>query len=233
MSETLKTLKCAGCGAGLPLRSGDVNLQCEYCNVVTRRVSKGEPASDVIMEKVQRVADFLTESRQKEKYALALDLIRKSRYTAAMDILTQILAEDDKQARAWFYKSLLPVLEQESILFHGTYVNLGIVSKLKTSDEIYAYLKRIKVPFYRRRAFVKWYRSNDFLYEQQIKYIDKAIEHGNEMEKDFFIQQRETMARDKRRKVRRRRFENALLFGLLAKVTIGATIAVLWYITSR
>ena len=152
----MNTLKCNNCGANLKTGENGLSVACEYCNAITS------------------VNNFAS------KYQHAKNLIEKNSFIEANKTLNEIIKSDYSQARAWFLKSQLPILEQDSIVFEKVYINANSFARLKTKEDMSLYLSKCGLPYKSHSAFIKYFNSKDFLYEQQLSFIDKAIELANE-----------------------------------------------------
>ena len=222
MKTSVKRLACMGCGAGLVPKEREVNVQCSYCGVASRVVSESDSIKEVLLEK-------LAEAKIEDKFDKAKHFILRGQYKSAKEVLDQILVKEPKLARAWFLKSVLPVLEQDSVLFKGHYVNLSRISKMTKVEEVYDYLKTVGVPFYQRRSFIRWYQSNDFLYEQQIKFLEKAIEFSQGEERAQYETEMKLLVAEQKRKLKKDTLVVLLLFGGFGVVSIIAMAVLVWY----
>ena len=164
------------------------------------------------------------------QYERIKELMSQHKYVEASRKLDNILEKDHTQARAWLYKSLLPILDQETILFKDRYyVNVVKVSKTTTRKQCRMYLRSCGLSRRKQREFLDYYRSTDFLYQQDIKYINKAIEHASTAERrTYFTEFRKQRIKAQKRMLRRRAFVTWGLIAILAGVTVGM-VAVFWY----
>ena len=226
----MKVMKCDSCSANLNPEDGQVNVKCEYCGTVIRVV--GEGAEQYSSENIlNQILELGTGRVRKDSFdsmfQRAKDFIEQHKYAEANKILNEVLEEDHTQARAYFYKSLLPVLEQESIMYKGCYINIIVLAQITNRHEISAFLTECGLPWYRHSKFMRFYGSVDFLYEQQLKFLDKAIEHASTKERrNFFSEQKKLVIKKHRSKLRRTRIGNFLLILLLAAVVIGGIILI-------
>lgn len=223
----VKTLRCSSCGAGLIITSGQPNVKCEYCKTCTR------VASDIDTGAVLNHISQLWPRVRKDDFTTAYqnikDLLSEHKFVEASKTLNSILEKDNTQARAWFYKTLIPILDQETVLFKGHYVNVVRVSKITTRSQLRVYLKNCGLSKRKQREFLDYYRSTDFLFEQDMKYIDKAIEHASTNERRaYFIDYKSQRIKNQKRMLRRRAFMTWGLISLLFAATVGM-ICVFWY----
>lgn len=140
------------------------------------------------------------------KFTRAKMLIEQHSFAEALKVLNEIIDEDETQARAWYLKSQLPILENPSILFEGICINLHSYSKLKGKDEMARYLTNCGLSTKRHRAFAVFYDSTDFLYEQQILFIEKSIEHAEEKSLALYQSEKKVIEKNKNSKGRKQRF---------------------------
>ena len=223
MKTSIKRLGCNGCGAGLAPKDNEINVQCDYCGVVSR-VTESKPSADI-----EEILVRLFETNVEDQYAEAKRLMLKGQHVRASEVLDQILKANPKAARAWFLKSMLPILDKDTVLYKGHYVNLTRVSKLKTVDQVHDYLAKLGVPFFRRRGFIRWYQSTDFLYEQQVKFLEKAIEFADAKDKKVYQAEMDSLVGKRNRKKRRETLTLVILFGLFL-VAGGVAIGfMMWY----
>lgn len=228
----MKRLICEGCGAGLKVDEiGQANVKCEYCGTYVRILGRGSElydAENIISQIFELGVKRVRKDNLHVHYEKAKNLIEDNKMVEANELLNSILKEDPTQSRAWFYKSLLPILEQESILFGGHYVNICILSRLIKSDEITKYLAECGLTWVQRRKFMKFYRSTNFLYEQRLKFVDKAIDNASTPErKAFFEKQKAEAIKENDSKLRRRAVVNFLLLGLLVVVAVSAAVVLI------
>ncbi|MCL2587255.1 MAG: hypothetical protein FWE31_03375 [Firmicutes bacterium] len=106
-----KVLRCPSCAANL---SSDDNLQCNYCGAKIQ-ITKINPVVDIIVE-FEQLCKVMNAQQIKENYARAKIHIGKGRFEDADDALDAILAVDDTQTPAWYFKSLMPHFKHEKQL---------------------------------------------------------------------------------------------------------------------
>ena len=203
----MKTLRCDNCGANLEDFDSVDNVKCEYCGSVIRVRDEGEFNAAALLAAVGNVIEIsrmaINAGAVEDKYESVKKLVEKHEYRAANDVLNEILREDEKESRAWFLKSLLPVLEQESVLYHGCYINISLYSKLTKKEDITMYLDMCGLSRVRHRGFRAFYRSKDFLYEQQLKFIDNAIECASPERREYFEKEKKEIIDKQKRKNRK------------------------------
>ena len=220
----MKRLVCGSCGAGLKnVEDGQINVKCDYCGTVIRVVGEGDEQYNTEYI-INQILELGVGRKRKDSfdadYKRAKGLIEQHRYFEANELLNEILTEDSTQARAWYYKSVLPVLEQESIVYRGCYINIHVLSRITKREHIKSFLSGCGLSWYHHAGFMKFYGSIDFLYEQQLKFLDKAIEHASTLErKEFFIKQKNIAIKEQKRKLRNRSYGNFFLISLLVAVT--------------
>lgn len=225
----VKTLRCSSCGAALKCETGQPNVVCEYCNSFVRVADDTQLDSATIISHIAQIWPRVRNDDFTSEYERIRDLIENHKYTDAMRRLDRILEKDNTQARAWFYKSLLPILERETVLFKGCYINIVKVSQITNRNTLRMYLKHCGLRRWQQRKFLDYYRSTDFLFEQHMKYLDKAIEHASTDERiAFFKEHKEERQRMQKRKLRRRKAGTWGLILLLVAVLAGAGL-VFWY----
>lgn len=234
----VKTLRCSSCGAGLRNESGQPNVICEYCNSFVRVSDDKRPQIDISVAISQMMGLWVSSNAKdkvdiSEEYKYVAMLMENHRYVDAKKRIDKILSVDATQSRAWFYKSLLPVLEQESILFKGSYINIMKLSQITKRQIVHKYLRLCGLKPWHHRAFLKHYRSTDFLYEQHMKHLDNAIQYESSQERlDFLKEHKQKRIEMQKRKLRRRRLSTFGLITLLVLVFGGACLA-LWYFYFR
>lgn len=222
-----KVLRCSSCGAGLQYLPGQPNVQCGYCKTYTR------VGSDVdVGEMINYISELGSRVRKDDftsMYERIKDLMSAHKYVEASKKLDAILEKDHTQARAWFYKSMLPILDQETILFKDKYyVNVVKVSRTTTRAQMRRYLKSCGLSRFKQREFLDYYRSTDFLYQQDIKYINKSIEHASTAERRaYFIEYKKQRIKAQKRMLRRRALVTWGLIAILAAATAGM-VAAFW-----
>jgi len=225
-----KRLICDSCGAPLKgLEQGRANIQCDYCATVIRVVGEGAEqynTENIVNQILELGIARMRKDDFDKSFERAKDLIQQHKYAEANNVLNEILDSDETQSRAWYYKSLLPVLEQESVVFRGCYINIPVLAKINKRDQIAEYLTSCGLSWYQQRAFMKFYGSTDFLYEQQLRFLDKAIEYASTPDrKDFFTKQKSIAIARQRRKLRNRRIGNFFLIVLLiGTVAVGLVV---------
>jgi DNA-directed RNA polymerase subunit RPC12/RpoP len=175
------TLKCDNCGAGLThIDDGVENVQCQYCQSFVRvrdtaRKSEGACVDvDLFFNLVQRF-EISNKTNIEKLYRRAYELVQNHKFVQANKVLNEIIEEDPKQSLAWYLKSMLPILEQESIIWRGRFVNLNIYARLTTNKQAVEYLRGCGLGWLARKHFRDFYRSKDFLFEQRVEFIDNAI----------------------------------------------------------
>jgi len=227
----VKALRCSSCGAGLQPTTGQPNVVCEYCNSFVR-VADDRSAqfnTEAILSQIVKLWPRVRSDDFTSDYEKIKDLISEHKYVEANRQLSRILEMDNTQSRAWFYKSLLPILEQETVVFKGCHVNVVKVSKTTSRAHMRAYLRKCGLSGGRQKQFLDFYRSTDFLYVQHVKFLDKAIEHASTAERtEFFKTVKEKRVKLQKQILRRRRWSTIGLILLLAVVVGGACFAV-WY----
>jgi hypothetical protein len=227
-----KVLRCSSCGAGLRPTAGQPNVVCEYCNSFVRVADDKAAAqfeTTVILSQMMQIWPRVRSDDFTGTYETINELIGKHKYVEARSRLNRILEKDHTQARAWFYKALLPILEQDTILFKGCYINIVTLSQIVKRDEVRMYLKHCGLPKWRHREFLDYYRSTDFLYEQQIKFLDKAIENAStEERKEYFQIVKKQRIKFQKKRIRRKWAENFGLILILGVVVVGVC-AIIWY----
>ena len=219
----MKTFRCDGCGANIEIESDAVNTKCEYCNTVVRIHTPEEYDAKTIVGQIAEIVK-LNQANDKfeNKYKRAIHLIERNEYRHANDVLNEILHDDPAESRAWFYKSLLPILEQESVLYCGCYINLTVYKSLTKNDAITEYLNQCGLPKYKHSRFRRFYGSADLLYEQQMKFIDKAIENAIPTRAEFFKAEKEKIIERQKRKEKRKTAANiGLLCGFVGVIVIA------------
>jgi len=201
-----------------------INVKCEYCGVLIRIVGQDAEQYNIanIVSQIVRLAD--PESDFDKQYERAKVFVEQGKYIDASDVLNKVLDKDVTQARAWFYKALLPVLEQTEIRYKDCTVNIAVVSQIHDRKLLNKYLESCGLSFSQRIGFMKFYGSRNFLYEQTYMFLDKAIKYANsEEERDFYEKQKqnakEIFAKGKRKKW----IANFLWAGLLL-MTVGVAI---------
>ena len=227
----MKVHKCSCCGANLKLEHGQRNVVCEYCNAFVS-VEDGDDPQYAVTAILGHIAEMGARKQTDEfsgAYKQIKDLIAKHNYIQANERLDQILARDERQARAWFYKSLLPIIEQEVIVFKGYQIDIIRVAQISNRKQLHAYLKYCGLSLRHQKSFLDYYRRTDFLYEQNMKYLDNAIRCAASKEREVFLgeQKRDRIAAQ-RRKRRRERWGTVGLVLLLCAVLVGGAIA-FWY----
>jgi len=218
---------CGGCGASLKIaEEWQVNIKCEYCGTVNR-IACGTVTVQYSAARIINQIGELDSVRMPKKdnfselYEKAKALIGKNNFFEANGLLNDILKSDPDQARAWFYKSLLPILEQRSVLYRGCNVNLDILVRFKKQAAIRKYLIECGLSWNQRRSFMRLYGSADFLHEQQLKFLRKAVETASAPERRKFFEQQLKIA-IRRGKIKRRR----KLMGKLLIALAGAAVVV-------
>ena len=225
----MKQLRCDSCGAALKnYEAGMVNVKCEYCGTVLRVVGAGSEqynTENIVNQILELGVARTRKDRFNNTYKNAKNLIEQHKYTEANNLLNGILAEDQSQARAWYYKSILPILEQESVLYHGHYINIHILSQITKDKHVKSYLSSCGLPRLQHAGFMRFYGSMDFLYEQQLKFLDKAVEYASTPErKEFFINQKDIAINRQKKKLLNRSWGNFFLITLLLATIVGVVV---------
>jgi DNA-directed RNA polymerase subunit RPC12/RpoP len=219
----MRTLKCDNCGAGIQTTGDSPNVKCEYCGTIVRLRTGDDRyfSTTAIIQNINMLGTRIRGDSFNSRYELITQNIERHAYIEAAVALNRILEEDITQARAWYYKALLPVLEQESVLYAGCYINVKIISQITDRRLIHKYLTNCGLPRWRHKHFMAYYGSMDFLYEQQIRFIDKAIEHASTPErKDFMKKRKKEIQRREDRKIFVRGFSTFMWLLLLAGTVV-------------
>jgi hypothetical protein len=228
----VKTLRCSSCGAGLRNDGGQPNVVCEYCNSFVRVADDKQVQFDMTATLTRIMEVWTSHSGATDfarEYQIVADLMEKHRYLDVKKRLDRILEVDSTQARAWFYKSLLPILENESVLFKGSYVNIVKLSQITDRRVVRMYLKRCGLKSWQHKSFLSFYRSTDFLFDQHMRYLDKAIEFSHTEERIKFLKEhKEKRIMWRKKRLRRRNLGTWGLIFLLFAVIAGCFAAV-WY----
>ena len=235
MSKEVSSIQCDGCGARLKKMDG-VNVNCEYCGVLIRVVGEGSEQYNIanILSQFTRLdMDRIRKDSFDKLYERVKVFIEQGKYVEASTVLNNILDEDKTQARAWFYKSLLPVLEEDTVMFRGYPINVRVISQITNRQMISMYLKDCGLPRRQHAEFMRFYGSTDFLHNQTMKFLDKAIEHASSDERRaFFKTQKETAIEYHKHNMRVQRRETMMWILLAFGVLVGATIFGVWFITN-
>jgi len=224
----VKVLRCSNCGANLKCESGRPNVVCEYCKSFVRIDDDSKQYDpDVILSLITEMGDRVRTDGFSGEYNEIKGLISANKYCEASERLDVILKQDETQARAWFYKSLLPIIEQENIFYKGCYINVVKVSQITNRKLLRQYLKGCGLSWLKINGFLDYYRSTDFLYEQSLGFLNKAIKHASTEERRTFLENhRYEFVRKQQRKLRLRGFATFGLIALLAAVVIGGAVVV-------
>jgi hypothetical protein len=234
-----KVLRCSSCGAGLRNEGGQPNVVCEYCNSFVR-VADDKPQFDVTAVLTQ-IMGVWSETREEKssgvdlskEYDFVMKLMENHKYVDAQERLDKILDFDETQSRAWFYKSLLPVLENENVAFKGKYVNIVKLSQVTNRSVISTYLSRCGLKPWQHKQFMEYYRKTDFLFEQHMRDLNRAIEHAQtETLINFLLEHKEKRIKWQKQKLRKR---NLATFGwifLMFAVIAGCCVAV-WFLVLK
>lgn len=221
----VKELKCVCCGASLQgVEADSVNVKCEYCGQMVRVYADDDSFStEAILEKISQLGNRVRNDGFDTEYERAKYLIRNHNYNEASVLLNTILANDITQARAWYYKSLLPVLDQGSVKFRGSIVDIQTVAKLVKRNEINEYLEQCGIGLFARRAFMNYYATGGFLYEQQKRFLNDAIQYASTPKRrEFFKQKRQDINSNWQNRVMRRNLIR--FFFITAFIVCGALI---------
>jgi len=106
----MKQLKCSGCGSRVFAPEGEGSFACEYCKAVTILPTQRVHDFEKLTAEIERLSLAVKKGDGfGEKYAKAKKLILNGDYMTANEVINDILDADPKQARAWFYMSLLPI----------------------------------------------------------------------------------------------------------------------------
>jgi len=228
----VKTLRCSSCGAGLRSEGDQPNVVCEYCNSFVRVSDDKQPQFDVTAVLTQILGLWVSTDDAVDytrEYEQITELMEGHRYVDAKKRLDRILEADETQSRAWFIKSLLPILEREGVLYKGSYINIVKLSQITDRRVIHMYLKHCGLKPWLHKQFLAYYRSTDFLFEQHMQSIDKAIEHSTTEERIAFLKEHKAKRiAFQKRKLRKRSLANFGLIALLFAVVAGGCVA-LWY----
>ena len=228
-----KALRCSSCGAALTHSSGQPNTVCGYCNSFVRVSDDKSEQFDtaVILNQIISLWPRVRKDDFTDEYQSIKDLLSGHKFVAANKRLNAILQKDSTQSRAWFYKSLLPILEQETVSFKGCFVNVYKVSQITDRARLRVYLKNCGLGKWQQREFLSFYRSTNFLYQQQIKFLDKAIEHASTEDRiAFFTKHKTEVVKRHEQKLRRRNFVTWALILTLFGVIAGA-IVLAWFVS--
>jgi uncharacterized Zn finger protein (UPF0148 family) len=224
----MKDLKCNSCGAALSHCGNSPNAKCEYCGNMVRVTSDNFYNADYIIHQIESISTRVRTDDFDSQYAAIERLIKQHRYVDASEELDEILIQDKKQARAYYYKALLPVLEKNEIKYYGRYVNVEILSKITSRVETAKYLTYCGLPTFRHRGFLKLYASTDLLFEQRSKYIDLAIANASTPERvAFFTSEKSRLNKIQRSKIRKHKTSTTLLVGLCV-VVAGVLLVLTW-----
>ena len=145
----MKELKCSGCGSRVFAQRDEGSVTCQYCQALTilpkQRVSEFEQLASEIekLTAAVKVGPGLAESYAKaKKYIMAGDFL------IANELIDEILSKDINQARAWFYKSLLPFYSYQEQL---DFIDLAIINSSGDLKAFYEKEKKILEKKVRRK----------------------------------------------------------------------------------
>ena len=237
MSEEVSSVQCDGCGARLKKMGDGVNVNCEYCGILIRVVGEGSEQyniANIVSQFVQLNYENARKDSFDSRYERTKVLIEQGKYVEASAVLNKILEDDVTQSRAWYYKSILPVLESDDVKFRGHLINVRVISKLTNKKMITMYLNDCGLHRRHHAEFMRFYGSTNFLHDQTIKFLDKAIEYASSNERrEFLGKQKNNVMTFYKKNLRKRRAENIawtlLALGTLAVVIIGGA----WLIISE
>jgi len=165
------------------------------------------------------------------EYDNVVELMESHRYKDANVRLDKILDMDEKQSRAWFYKSLLPILEKENVIYKGNSVNVVKLSRITNSGVVRQYLKNCGLKSWQVKPFLDYYRKTDFLFEQHMRYLDKAIENATNEERLAFLEEhKKKRIKWQKQRIRKRKFATFGWLLLLAMVVAGCGFALWWFV---
>lgn len=223
-----RALRCDSCGGTLQNIDNQPNIRCEYCGTYVRVLNDPQSQfdSEAIVNQIAQIWPRVRSDNFTAEYEKIRALIDVHKFLDAKKRLDVILEKDETQSRAWFYKSMLPILDQETVLFGGYHINVVRVAQITDRKLLRQYLKSCGLRSRQRKKFMSFYRSTDFLYEQQIKYVDKAIKHTKSDDRHTFFQNfKEELIAAQQKKIRRKRFSNGGLIVLLAVSVVGLLVA--------
>ena len=207
----METQRCESCGSGI---SKEGTTLCTYCGSSIRSVN----------ERLSRFDD------SDERFTKAKQAMLDARYSDALLTLEQILTEEPTSYRAWYLKSVLPIITQATHEFEGHSIDINIVHHLnrKSAPELNSYLQKCGMNKATTKRFIRHYVKSDFLFTQQIMYLDCAIEFAPSERRAFFQLERETLTRNKNRMKRPSRIAKIAILVLTALGIASTTFAILW-----
>jgi len=139
-------MKCTGCGANIVTRDGETRARCDYCGVVLKVPKDKGDALAIIVRMLQ-------DEERDHQLARAKKEVLAGRHSDANAVLNDIIKKDPKNARAYFYKSLLDVYPYRAQLGH---IDRAIELATPDMKKIYTRERKVLVKNHRRDRRKSW-----------------------------------------------------------------------------
>ena len=97
-------------------------------------------------------------------------------YQNAKQMLDEILAQDSENAKAWYEKSKLPVLQEDAVVIQGCNVSVSKYQSLDTTQKA-RYLQQCGLPYSQALDGDSLLQINILIEKERIKYLEKAVKY--------------------------------------------------------